>query len=170
MSIYNSYRTNFFSKTSFENETWIPIGVIYSLGTSIVSRLKNFKRRGINILNGHNLVYRPTDKCKTKCIPCLQRGAWKWKLYLIQMLVNPVLIYVQMGIKTKKSIENKTLIDLLSLHLSPVYPFRQPYTQMPVVCWHVWFIQNLLQYLPQLLPYLPSLQPVQKLKNNTINN
>ena len=49
----------------FDHVTSKSIGNIYFLGASTVPSLPTFKPRGLKILSGHHLVYRPTDRRKT---------------------------------------------------------------------------------------------------------
>ena len=52
---------------TFDHVTWKFLGFIYSYEASTVPSLATFIQRGQNILSEHRLVYRLTDRCKTKC-------------------------------------------------------------------------------------------------------
>ena len=51
---------------TFDHVTWKSLGFIYSYEASNFPSLATFIQRGQNILSRHALVYRLTDRCKTK--------------------------------------------------------------------------------------------------------
>ena len=69
----SSKGVNICSKTSSLTLTWsTPLVGIHC------TKCGNFQANGSNILSGHRLIYRPTDRCKTVLVcPFFQRGAEK---------------------------------------------------------------------------------------------